>query len=76
MPEKALSRIQTAVALAPNDAAVLENVGEAYEDLGDRSHALQYVELGLQKGYGLTAIKSNPDLKSLLSDPRFRPNGK
>jgi len=76
MQEKSLSRIQTALALAPNDATVLENVGEAYEDLGDRSHALQYVEMGLQKGYGLTAIKSNPDLKSLLSDPNFRPNGK
>jgi len=76
MREKSLSRIQTALALAPDDATVLENVGEAYEDLGDRSHALQYVEMGLQKGYGLAAIKNNRDLKDLISDPNFKPNGK
>jgi len=49
--EKAISRIQSALALAPDDPNVLENVGQAYEDLGDRTLALQYIEKSLQKGY-------------------------
>jgi serine/threonine-protein kinase len=74
--EKAISRIQSALALSPDDPNILEYVGEAYEDLGDRALALQYIEKSLQKGYSLGDMKVNPDLQSLLSDPSFRPNGK
>ena len=74
--EKAISRIQSALVLAPDDPNVLEAVGEAYEDLGDRAQALQYIEKSLQKGYALTALKNIPDLQGLLSDPNFRPSGK
>ena len=74
--EKALARVQTALALAPDDNVVLENIGEAYEDLGDRARALQYIQRSLQKGYSLAALKSNRDLQGVLSDPNFRPNGK
>jgi len=74
--DKSLARVQTALALAPDDSVVLQNVGEAYEDLGDRQHALHYIELALQKGYGLAGLKSNRSLQSLLSDPKFKPNGK
>ncbi len=74
--EKAISRIQSALVLAPDDPNVLEDVGEAYEDLGDRARALQYIEKSLQKGYALDALKNIPDLQGLLSDPNFRPSGK
>jgi serine/threonine protein kinase/tetratricopeptide (TPR) repeat protein len=74
--DKALPHLQTALLLAPDNSVVLENVGEAYEELGDRVHALQYIQMGLQKGYGLAGLKSNPGLQSLLSDHRFRPHGK
>jgi tetratricopeptide (TPR) repeat protein len=70
--EKAVSRIQSALVLAPDDANVLEAVGEAYEDLGDRAQALQYIEKSLQKGYALAALKNIPDLQGLTSDPSFR----
>lgn len=76
MREKAVSHIQSALALAPEDANVLDNVGEAYEELGDRKQALQYIEKSIQKGYSLEALKNTPNLKNLLSDPNFRPNGK
>jgi eukaryotic-like serine/threonine-protein kinase len=76
MRDKALPRLHTALELSAEDNVVLENVGEAYEDLGDREHALYYIHQSLQKGYGLAALKSNLDLKNLLSDPKFRPNGK
>ena len=74
--EKAISRIQSALVLAPDDPNVLEDVGEAYEDLGDRAQALQYIEKSLRKGYALTALKNSSDLQGLLSDPNFRPSGK
>jgi len=74
--EKAIPRIQSALALSPDDSNVLERVGEAYEDLGDRAQALQYIEESLQKGYNLEDLKRIPDLQGLLSDPSFRPSGK
>jgi len=76
MSDKALSRVQTALALAPDDPDVLENVGETFETLGDRAHAIQYIERSLQKGYSLETLKGAPALKSLLSDPNFRPSSK
>ena len=74
--EKAIPRIQSALALSPDDSDVLENIGEAYEDLGDRAQALEYIEKSLQKGHALGDLKNVPDLQGLLSDPSFRPTGK
>jgi len=74
--EKAMGRVQTALALAPDDSVVLENIGEAYEDLGDRARALQYIQRSVQMGYSLAALKSNRDLQGVLSDPKFRPHEK
>jgi eukaryotic-like serine/threonine-protein kinase len=74
--EKAIPRIQSALALAPDDPGVLEGVGQAYEDLGDRSQALEYIEKSLQKGYALADLKNIPDLEGLISDPNFRPSSK
>jgi serine/threonine protein kinase/tetratricopeptide (TPR) repeat protein len=74
--ERAISRIQSALALSPDDANVLEAVGEAYEDLGDRAQALPYIEKSVEKGYALADLKTIPDLQALLADPNFRPSGK
>ena len=74
--EKALSQVRTALALAPEDPDVLQNVGETYEILGDRKQAIEYIEKSLQKGYSFEAVKSDPYLKNLLSDPNFRPSSK
>ncbi len=76
LPEKAILRAQSALALAPEDPYVLEGVGEIYERLGDRKKALEYIEKALGKGYSLDALKGDPSLKSLLSDPNFRPRTK
>jgi eukaryotic-like serine/threonine-protein kinase len=74
--EKAIPRIQSALALSPGDPNVLENAGETYEDLGDRAQALEYIQKSLQKGYALADLKNIPDLQGLISDPSFRPSGK
>jgi serine/threonine-protein kinase len=74
--DKALTHMQTALALSPDDSDVLENVGEAYEVLGDRAHALEYIHKSLQKGYSLETLRSDPYLHNLLSDPNFRPSSR
>jgi tetratricopeptide (TPR) repeat protein len=76
MPEQAIPRVQAALALAPVDPTVLVLAGGAYEMLGDRSRALQFIEKGLEKGYALDDLKRDPDLQNLLSDPNFKPNRK
>ncbi|MGA8741710.1 MAG: protein kinase [Terracidiphilus sp.] len=71
--ERALARIRTSLALAPDDPNVLSNVGEAYESLGDRLQALQFIEKSLAKGYALEDIRNTPGLQALVADPRFKP---
>src|SRR5207253_1341339 len=69
--EKALARVQTALALAPDDNVVLENIGEAYEDLGDRARALQYIQRSLQKGYSLAGHTDFKRTRSNFDSKRF-----
>jgi tetratricopeptide (TPR) repeat protein/TolB-like protein len=71
--EKAISRLQSALVLSPDDPNVLETVGQAYEDLGERKQALTYIEKSLQKGFGLAALKNIPELQGLILDPAFNP---
>jgi serine/threonine-protein kinase len=72
LTEKAQARIQTALALAPDDPNVLSNVGEAYELMGNRRQALEYIHKSLQKGYPLDQITNDPSLQALVADPKFR----
>jgi serine/threonine-protein kinase len=69
--QKAETRIQTALALAPNDPSILSDVGVAYENMGDRVHALEYIEKALEKGFTLDQLRDEPTLQSLLQDPRL-----
>jgi len=72
----ALAQIQAALALAPDDSDVLENVGESFEALGDRKQAIQFLEKSVEKGYSLEALKQDSFLHALISDPNFRPPAK
>ena len=74
--EKAAAKIQTSLALAPDDPNVLSNVGAAYELMGKRLQALKYIDKSLRKGYSLEDINSDPDLQGLIADPRFKPLSK
>ena len=74
--DKSLARVQTSLALAPDDPDVLETLGETYETMGDRGRAIQAIEKSLQKGYSMEALNNTPSLKNLLSDPNFRPSSK
>jgi eukaryotic-like serine/threonine-protein kinase len=74
--DQATTRVQAALTRSPDDPNILELAGETYENLGDRRHALEYIEKALKRGYSLDDLKDSPDLQELLSDPNFRPNGK
>ena len=70
--DKAKMHLDAALALSPEDAGILGKAGEAYENLGERSLALEYFQKALQKGWTLEDLEMNPDLRSLLSDPNAR----
>jgi eukaryotic-like serine/threonine-protein kinase len=74
--EKALARVDSALALAPNDSGVLADVAETYEDLGDRKRALQFSQQSLRNGGTLADLQRRRALQALLADPSFRSNGK
>ena len=69
---KAAPRLEAALALAPEDPSVLVCAGEAYENLGDRSRALELVKKALVRGWTLAELESDPGQQKLIRDPRFR----
>lgn len=71
LTSQAESRIQTAMALAPDDPSVLADVAEAYELLGQRDRAISAMQKAIQKGFALDQAKGDPELKGLVSDPKF-----
>ena len=74
--ERSLSHVGTALALSPNDPNILENVGSAYETLGNRALARQYLEKAIATGYPTDKLRNEHDLQALLKDPSFRISGK
>ena len=51
---------------------VLANIGRAYEYLGDRDLALQWIESALEHGYPLAELERDQSLDSLKADARFQ----
>jgi tetratricopeptide (TPR) repeat protein len=74
--QKTISHANAALALAPKDPAILADVAEAYDYLGERRRAIQYAEDSLKQGYTLEDLKERPALLPLLADPSFHSHGK
>ena len=72
LPDKSLPRIEAALALSPDDPSVLVCASEAYENLGNRTRALDLVHQALTKGWTLADLENDPGQQKLLRDPRFR----
>jgi eukaryotic-like serine/threonine-protein kinase len=70
--ERALPRIEAALALAPEDASVLVTAAEAYDNLGNRTRALELLHQALSRGWTLADLENDPGQQSILRDPRFR----
>ncbi len=69
--DKAMARIKTSLALAPDDPNVLNNVSGAYELMRDRRHALEYLGRAVHNGLAVSQARTDPDLQELVKDPRF-----
>jgi len=67
----ALSLVQQALALAPDNIEIMVRAGLVYEQLGERDAALECIGKALKHGFPIAQIKSLPDLQQLLADPRF-----
>lgn len=70
--EKALANLRTALALAPNDAGVLDIAADVYESLGDRQQAISYAEKAMRAGYTADALRNDPELQEALKDPAMK----
>jgi serine/threonine protein kinase/Tfp pilus assembly protein PilF len=69
--EQALTRVQAALALEPENPDVLANVSATYEELGDHRQAVQYAQLSLKKGFTIADLVPDPDMRSVLADSSF-----
>lgn len=70
---RALPLLRKAIALAPRDPDVAERVAEAYEVLGRRKDALEFLTKALQLGYSANYAMASPTFKSLRRDPDAPP---
>ena len=69
---KAVPLIEAALARAPEDPSILASAGEAYENLGERSRALELVKKALARGWTVAQLENDPGQQKLLLDTRFR----
>jgi Flp pilus assembly protein TadD len=70
--EKALPLLDAALTRAPNDPNILVIIAEAYENLGNRSRALQLIQQALAHGASLDDLLHDHGQQSLIRDSRFR----
>ncbi len=70
-PSQALPHLQSSLALGGDDPGILENAAAVYELLGQRQQAIQFVAKAVAKGYPKADLALDPDLRALLTDPKF-----
>jgi serine/threonine protein kinase/tetratricopeptide (TPR) repeat protein len=70
--EKAQANLRTALALAPNDPAVLLMAADLYENLGDRKQCIAYVEKAMRGGLTKDQLHTDPELQDALKDPAMK----
>lgn len=68
---QALPRVEAALALSPEDPAILVCAAEAYDNLGERDRALHLAGEALARGWTLANLRNDPGQRNLLHDPRF-----
>lgn len=70
-PSLALQRLRTAIVLAPDSSEILSAVAEAYEILGQRDEAIQFMLSAIEHGHSREHLLISPELKDLVGDPRL-----
>ena len=70
--DEAARLVKNAVTLAPEDAAVLEEVAVVNLILGRRDESLRSLARAVERGYGTVEIRADPEFSTLRNDPRFQ----
>jgi serine/threonine-protein kinase len=73
---RAKAGIESALALAPTDLGVQEDLAETYAALGDRKQAIVYIRKALSNGGKIDEFKDRPGMNDIMADPSFRESGK
>jgi tetratricopeptide (TPR) repeat protein/TolB-like protein/tRNA A-37 threonylcarbamoyl transferase component Bud32 len=69
--EAALSSIQQALTLAPDNAEIRFNTALIHNKLGQVNQALEWLEKALVVGWNPATVRDNPFLDNLRTDPRY-----
>lgn len=67
--EQALVHMRTALALSPNDPQILEAAAATYENLGQRSNAVKFMNAAFDRGLPYEQAADDPEVRNLLKEP-------
>ncbi|MFC2088784.1 protein kinase [Calditrichota bacterium] len=70
--DKAYGLLEEVIALKPTEPDIFFNIGDTYEQLGQRDMAIKWMEKAINKGYTMAKFKYNPGLTNLIADERFQ----
>lgn len=68
----ALEYLKRSLALDSNNNEILFYTSAAYERMGNREKALEWIEQAIRKGYPISNIINQPELYSMINDDRFK----
>jgi len=70
--EKAFDLINEVEKMNPVNLDIIFDIGDIYEQLGEREEALVWMEKAIMNNYSLAKFTNNPGLKDLIADERFQ----
>jgi tetratricopeptide (TPR) repeat protein len=56
----------------PSQLDTIFDIGDVYEQLGDRGKALEWMEKAIRNNYKMARFNNNPGLQNLMADARFQ----
>jgi eukaryotic-like serine/threonine-protein kinase len=71
-PKLGIDALSAAVAAKPAEPATLASIAGAYEDLGERDHALEWAGRAFDRGARPSLFENQPSLRALVADERYR----
>jgi serine/threonine-protein kinase len=70
--ERGVALVERAAAAGSKDPQVVAGITEAFEDLGERDRALEWVRNAFELGVAPSWFERRPSLRNLLADERYR----
>ncbi len=71
-PQEARALLEQIIQLDSHDPIVYANIGETFEDLGERDRALEWIARALDGGILPQYFEKRPMLRDLSADPQYR----